>query len=424
MRATAIALVGAALAATAPAAARPPARCLGRIATLVGTPGDDVLRAGPDDVVAGLGGDDVVYAHQWSGPLCGGAGDDWIRGTNPGGDEISGGDGSDLILGRAQSDLIFGGDGDDVLIGDPPGPSRREFGTAGDALYGGPGADRLYGYGDVDDLDGGDGDDYLAGGQDQDAFFPGPGDDHVRAGSDDGRDVVIFAEAPGPVTVDLAAGTVTGEGTDRLEQVESVSGTPFADHLLGSEGRDMLIGSDGGDLVQGRGGDDLLIPDMTAYRTYGVTPVEQPTDDVVDGGPGTDHAMFGPFEDPSAGMEVDLDAGRASGEGLDSLASVEGVSAGAYAGTRVIGNDEDNLVYVFGAGGSYVEGRGGDDTIAAQAGTDEVDGGPGFDTCFYAEIRRNCERGRSASRAGLVPAPRAPLRVLPAYLLPPIRPRE
>ena len=35
--------------------------CQGQVATLVGTPGDDILPGSPgDDVIAGLGGDDVI----------------------------------------------------------------------------------------------------------------------------------------------------------------------------------------------------------------------------------------------------------------------------------------------------------------------------------------------------------------------------
>ena len=72
-----------------------PARCRGRVATLVGTSGRDTLRgtAGPD-VIAGLGGNDVINGRGGNDVLCGGPGRDTLRG-GPGRDRVSGGPGRD-----------------------------------------------------------------------------------------------------------------------------------------------------------------------------------------------------------------------------------------------------------------------------------------------------------------------------------------
>ncbi len=88
--------------------------CAGRSATIVGTPGPDVLRgtSGPDvivalagaDVVKGAGGDDVV---------CAGGGADRVRG-GAGDDRLAGGAGRDLLLGGAGRDRLIGGPGADV----------------------------------------------------------------------------------------------------------------------------------------------------------------------------------------------------------------------------------------------------------------------------------------------------------------------
>lgn len=89
------------------------ARCAGKKATIVGTPGRDVLRGTKGrDVIAGLGGNDV------------------IRGFG-GNDRICGGRGRDRIFGGRGADRLFGGPGRDVLRG---GPGR-------DRLHGGPGRD-------------------------------------------------------------------------------------------------------------------------------------------------------------------------------------------------------------------------------------------------------------------------------------------
>src|SRR4051794_38697540 len=65
--------------------------CEGRVATQLGTPGDDVLRGTDgDDVIVGLGGDDTI-----SGML--------------GNDVICGDEGSDRLAGMAGDDRILGG---------------------------------------------------------------------------------------------------------------------------------------------------------------------------------------------------------------------------------------------------------------------------------------------------------------------------
>ena len=81
-----------------------PARCGGRVATLVGTAGRDTLRGTSGrDVIAGLGGNDVIEGRGGNDVLCGGAGRDTIRGGGgrdtlrggPGRDRVSGGPGRD-----------------------------------------------------------------------------------------------------------------------------------------------------------------------------------------------------------------------------------------------------------------------------------------------------------------------------------------
>jgi hemolysin type calcium-binding protein len=56
-----------------------PPTCDGRIATIVGTSGNDVLKGTPGrDVVVGLGGDDTIYGYGQDDVICGGPGDDVI----------------------------------------------------------------------------------------------------------------------------------------------------------------------------------------------------------------------------------------------------------------------------------------------------------------------------------------------------------
>ena len=105
--------------------------CMGRPATCVGTPGDDILWGTEDDEVFIAGaGDDVVHADVGDDIVCLGAGNDGAHG----------GRGNDHILGEEGSDWLFGARGEDTLDG---GPGDR------DILWGGP---------DLDYLDGGAGD--------------------------------------------------------------------------------------------------------------------------------------------------------------------------------------------------------------------------------------------------------------------------
>ncbi|HET6690355.1 MAG TPA: hypothetical protein VFG74_05775 [Miltoncostaeaceae bacterium] len=101
---------------------RPPARCAGREATIIGTPQRDHLVGTPGrDVIAALAGDDLVQARGGGDIVCGGAG----------ADRLVGGAGADRLLGQAGNDMLDGGPGPDVLRG---GPGR-------DVCSGGPGRD-------------------------------------------------------------------------------------------------------------------------------------------------------------------------------------------------------------------------------------------------------------------------------------------
>lgn len=80
-------------------------RCGGEFATIIGTPGDDVIfgdevELPPDDVIHGLGGNDTIR---------GGGGDD----------RICGGDGNDSLFGEDGDDALDGGTGFDSCDGGP-----------------------------------------------------------------------------------------------------------------------------------------------------------------------------------------------------------------------------------------------------------------------------------------------------------------
>lgn len=155
-------------------------KCAGRTATLIGTPGPDVLKGTKrKDVVLGLGGNDRIDTYTQGDVICGGAGRDTIdAGDNgeggsfdlvhggPGADKITlgpelgkafGDGGSDVLLGSKGGDELYGGPGNDLLRGGPNPPYNTDF------LYGGPGNDRLYGGPGDNELVGGPGRDVEVG---------------------------------------------------------------------------------------------------------------------------------------------------------------------------------------------------------------------------------------------------------------------
>jgi CSLREA domain-containing protein len=102
------------------------AKCRSKAASIVGTPGRDLLKGTKKaDTIAGLAGDDIIRGRGGNDRICG------LQGA----DRILGGSGRDVLLGAAGRDLLSGGPGRDRLLG----------GRGSDELRGGPGRDALKG---------------------------------------------------------------------------------------------------------------------------------------------------------------------------------------------------------------------------------------------------------------------------------------
>ncbi len=103
----------------AQAMAAPSPRCMGKLATIVGTDGPDTLRGTPGpDVMVGLGGDDDIDGLEGEDVLCGGPGDDLLRGGT-GKDRLFGEEGNDVLAGSTAPDMVDGGPGRDVCAAGP-----------------------------------------------------------------------------------------------------------------------------------------------------------------------------------------------------------------------------------------------------------------------------------------------------------------
>jgi pimeloyl-ACP methyl ester carboxylesterase len=147
-------------------------QCLGQVATIVGTLGNDVLTGtdGPDvivaksgnDIINGADGDDIICAEDGNDTVEGGDGNDTIDAGN-GDDTVNGGNGNDSIHGRDGNDALDGGNGNDDLSG-ADGNDVITAGNGDDSASGGGGNDTVSGQNGEDNLDGGGGTDNCNGG--------------------------------------------------------------------------------------------------------------------------------------------------------------------------------------------------------------------------------------------------------------------
>jgi Ca2+-binding RTX toxin-like protein len=410
----ALVLAGSLLTGGAAEAALP---CFGRVATIVGTRGDDLLVGTTgDDVIVGLrgfdrirgrGGDDRICGGGDSDVLRGGAGDDAIEG-NAGSDSAHGGPGADrILLGAGAVEALFGGPGDDRLFGGPGSFDGLIGGGGDDLLHGGPGQDlaeffgapngvtadletgTATGQGDddllaVEGLVGSNFDDVLLGDGISNLISAQEGDDVVDArgsgtlaglgadlidggaGADAlvggaGDDIVTFEDSPGPVTADLSLGTAKGWGTDALSGFEAIVGTVFGDRLTGDAQDNAFAAGAGDDAIDGRGGID-----QAAYF------------------------------DAAGPVAADLQAGVVTGWGTDALVAIEDLTGSAF-GDVLTGDGGPNAI-VGGSGPDLLAGAAGDDLLIGANGTDQADGGDGLDTCD-AETEVTCEADPASARA-------------------------
>ena len=265
--------------------------------------------------------------------IAGTEGDDRLLGT-PFEDIIDGRGGDDFIYGRESNDIISGGIGNDTLIG----------GDGDDILYGDAGRDIIFGGRGNDVLFGGDGDDDLYGEDGNDRLMGGAGNDRLMGGEGDDR---LFGE----------------EGNDVL------LGEAGNDLLEGGIGNDDLSGGGGNDVVLAGAGDDIIRMGFAGEEERQATQPATDGNDVYAGGEGIDTLDASAV---TAGVEIDLEAGTATGEtiGSDQVEGIENV-VGSDCDDIITGDGHDNVLSG-GAGDDVLTGGDGDDAICAGDGDDVV----------------------------------------------------
>lgn len=405
-----------------PAAAGPPT-CFGRAATIVGgrakkvvgTPAGDVIVAGRRTMTieSGAGRDRICFSSTLTDADAG-RGNDLVRGT-----------GTEWRSGK-----------------------RAE-------VLGGPGDDRLFS--EWQHLRGGAGDDLLAGGM----VSGEAGDDVFRPIAYEST-TVTYMGSPRPVVADLGAGTIDGQGHDRLEAGDFgvVIGSRHDDLLVAGSGMVTLVGGQGADEIVGSKGHDRIYGDtrhsnapgggadtITGGGTFDVVfgggaddvvragPGEDLVfgnagNDVIYGGPGDDELEEGrrdrgddrviggggvdfiSYVDTGRPLSIDLAAGTATGAGEDLLEGIENV-VGGEARDAIRGDEGPNRL-LGSSSRDTLEGRAGDDRLDGGGGIDVLDGGEGNDVCETdgdPDVTIGCEsdepppsRVSGATNAGSSPA--------------------
>jgi Ca2+-binding RTX toxin-like protein len=200
-----------------------------------------------------------------------------------GNDIMTGGRGPDLFDGGAGDDTISGGEGgrlDAVTFESSPGPVTVDLASGTATGYG---EDALTG---IQVVFGSSFDDVITGDAGTNVLSGGGGNDAIDGG--EGKDIASFETAPGPVVVDLAARTASGDGSDTLVGIENVTGSGFDDDIAGTERGNVLTGGDGADVLTGRDGNDTLLGGQGDDTIDGGNGT-----DTIDGGEGTDSCVEG-----------------------------------------------------------------------------------------------------------------------------------
>ncbi|MEC3862425.1 hypothetical protein VK792_14125 [Mesobacterium sp. TK19101] len=320
-----------------------------------------------------------------------------------GNDTISGGGGADAIFGGSGEDLIIwnDGDGDDAINGGLNDDTLRvNLNNGGDDVVSlqsnGSGMDverfngslftlqttqieffQLYGLGGNDQLTGSSLDDYIDGGADDDLIEGGLGDDTLIGGF--GLNTLSYANAIGPVNVDLWDGTVSGaDGSDSINGFNVVWGSSNSDTFLHGNFPATVSAGLGDDLIQ-----LMSVAGGVGTRSAGdegndTIAVFGGSDAIgeVDGGAETDTFDASGFA--YFGMAIDFASGQVrnllGGYLIGSINEIENV-IGTTLADSITGDGEDNLL----------EGRGGDDTITGGLGIDTMRGEGGNDLLIWSD---------------------------------------
>lgn len=308
-----------------------------------------------------------------------------------------------------------------LIVGQPAFHDIAGTGGA-DTLTGTDGIDRIQGYAGDDMISGGAGDDLLDGGIGRNGIDGGEGDD-----------MVSYAGAATGVTVRLGWGSayqaINATTTDKLSNIEGVTGSAFADlfygtaaqeHFSGGASDDRVIFSAGGDRIDGgEGKDSIEFSTWTRGVTLSLaaTDIQQIDSDGTSVRIGSVEKILGTYFDDvlTAGSSSELQGGLGNDRlvgnaGNDILAGGPGINTVSYelakggvtvsiaiataqdtksAGSDILTGIQNLIGSGFGdeltgsTGNNIIDGGAGDDIVIGSAGADALTGGLGADRFGY-----------------------------------------
>ena len=361
--------------------------------TLSGDAGNDTLEGmgGADVLDGGTGNDTATYAHATSAVIASmtttfTAGPTVITSGDAAGDTyisietLEGSTYNDYLIGEGSANYLSGIGGNDTLEG-MGGADTLDGGTGNDtATYihstAGVVASMTTGlsgvtttgdaagdvYISIETLEGSTFNDYLIGSSAANYLSGNTGDDTLEglAGADtlnggDGSDTATYAHATSAIVASLTTGLVAATGDalgDTYISIENLTGSNYADQLVGDGNGNILSGGDGDDTLEGLGGADVL-----------------------DGGNGNNTASYEHAGAPvvatlTTGLSGVTTAGDAVG---DTYTNIQNLLGSVYADV-LIGDGNANII----SGGD------GNDTLEGMDGADTLNGGAGSDTASYA----------------------------------------
>lgn len=361
--------------------------------TLAGGTGDDLYVIGIDDVsfsvVGVLGRDgkihydapeirefgsegvDTVYSYLGSYTLPDNVENGRIY-TNLPSDGWPGGTRGGNLNGNNLDNVLFANDGDNALEGGA-GADTASYAYSSKAVTitlgmymsytGGSGYDTLS---SIENLVGSNYGDTLHGDSRNNTFDGGLG-----------TDTVSYANATGPITVNLAitnAQETGGAGLDTLISIENLTGTDHNDRLTGNSARNTLNGGGGNDILNGGAGADTLIGSYGSDTYY----VDDAGDKVTEtSNPSDIDSVYSYLTAYSLGSNIEngriLSTGTANLTG-NSLNNV--LYAGA--GNNILNGDIGTDTVSYGYGSSAV-------TVSLASTKSQVTGGSGSDTLVGIE---------------------------------------
>lgn len=301
-----------------------------------------------NDVLIGAGGANVLSGGLGTDVLLGLAGDDTLIGGAGAANQMQGGMGDDRYVVSVSGDTLIelAGEGVDTVETDLAAYTlkthfenltlTRAGGATGvgnavaNTLTGGAGDDVLSGRGGVDTLTGGA-----------------------------GLDTASYDQAAAGVDVRLNAGAARNDGdgaTDVLIGIENLTGSAFADLLIGAGGNNVLTGGAGADVLLGLGGDDVLIGGSGASNQ-------------LQGGAGDDRYVVSAWDTVVEFADEGIDTIETAFSAYALRANFENLTytgSGNFSGT---GNALDNTI-AGGSGADVLSGGGGDDVLTGGAGDD------------------------------------------------------